>query len=78
MCDSVGMASYPQVLPRQRLPDPQRAEIGRRLRSEYERGASIRELCETSGYSIGRVRRLLTDAGTTFRTRGGHKLQARH
>ncbi|MFF2206230.1 helix-turn-helix domain-containing protein [Streptomyces sp. NPDC058145] len=41
------------------------------LRRAYDKGASIRALAEGCGHSYGFVYRLLTEAGTTLRTRGG-------
>jgi hypothetical protein len=49
----------------------ERAVVGEDLLRRYESGRSIREICKETGYSIGRVRRLLEDAGVTYRRRGG-------
>jgi hypothetical protein len=38
---------------------------------KYDSGASIRALAEETGRSYGGVHRLLEDAKTTFRSRGG-------
>ena len=53
------------------MSDAERAAVGQDLLRRYEAGASIREICRETGYSIGRVRRLLEDAGVTYRRRGG-------
>ena len=53
------------------MSDAERAAVGQDLLRRYEGGASIREICRETGYSIGRVRRLLEDAGVTYRRRGG-------
>jgi hypothetical protein len=53
------------------MSDDERASVGQDLLRRYEGGASIREICRETGYSIGRVRRLLEDAGVTYRRRGG-------
>ena len=45
-------------------------EIGRTLRKEYESGASISYLSTKYDYSIHRIRKYLTIAGTVFRKRG--------
>ena len=65
------MVTTPSLSRGQRLPDAERARIGAALLHEYESGKSIRQLCAATGYSIGRVRRLLEGAGVTFRGRGG-------
>ncbi|MCD2197622.1 helix-turn-helix domain-containing protein [Actinomycetospora endophytica] len=41
------------------------------LAAHYENGATIRGLADASGYSFGRVRELLLEAGVTLRRRGG-------
>jgi transposase-like protein len=38
----------------------------------YRGGYPIRDICTISGYSYGLVRRLLIEAGVTFRPRGGN------
>jgi hypothetical protein len=53
------------------MSDAERATVSQNLLRRYEGGASIREICRETGYSIGRVRRLLEDAGVTYRRRGG-------
>ena len=65
------MVTTPSLTKGQRLPDAERARIGTALLREYESGKSIRQLCASTGYSIGRVRRLLEGVGVTFRGRGG-------
>jgi len=45
-------------------------EIGKELRMRYEDGASIRDLAQETGYSIQRVRSLLTRAKATLRRQG--------
>lgn len=62
----------PVLAPHERLKPATSESVGRRLRSEYEAGTSIRELTEQTGYSITRVRTLLANAGTTLRERGKH------
>jgi hypothetical protein len=54
-----------------RMPVAEQERVGAELRKRYDAGQSIRELCSDTGYSIGRVRRLLQGAGVTFRARGG-------
>lgn len=53
------------------MPSADRTAVGQDLLHRYESGNSIREICRETGYSIGRVRRLLEDAGVTYRRRGG-------
>jgi hypothetical protein len=65
------MSKTPSLRRGQRLPENQRGKIGTELLRRYEQGRSVREICAETGYSIGRVRRLLQDAGVTFRARGG-------
>ncbi|HZZ49060.1 MAG TPA: helix-turn-helix domain-containing protein [Pseudonocardia sp.] len=65
------MAKTPSLRRGQRLAENQRNKIGAELLRRYEQGRSVREICTETGYSIGRVRRLLQDAGVTFRPRGG-------
>ncbi len=62
----------PVLAPHQRLSPATQESLGKALRSEYERGASIRDLAAQTGYSIGRVRTLLAGAGTALRERGKH------
>jgi N6-adenosine-specific RNA methylase IME4 len=62
----------PVLAPHQRLSPANKRTLGDALRHEYERGTSIRDLAAQTGYSIGRVRTLLTGAGATFRERGKH------
>ncbi len=53
------------------LNGPKREELARRLRIDYEAGATIRTLSEEIGRSYGCVHRLLLEAGATLRQRGG-------
>ncbi|MEU6184165.1 helix-turn-helix domain-containing protein [Streptomyces coeruleorubidus] len=50
---------------------PAREKLGADLRKAYDKGASIRTLAEGCGRSYGFVHRVLTEAGTTMRSRGG-------
>jgi Helix-turn-helix domain len=65
------MAKIPELQPGQRLSGPERDQVGADLLRRYRAGSSIRQICGETGYSIGRVRRLLVDAGVQFRGRGG-------
>lgn len=44
--------------------------VARILVEEYEAGASVQQLADSSGYSITRVRALLAKGGAEFRGRG--------
>ncbi|WP_306192222.1 MULTISPECIES: helix-turn-helix domain-containing protein [unclassified Streptomyces] len=52
-------------------PGPDRDKLAQDLKKKYDSGASIRALAEETGRSYGGVHRLLEDAKTTFRSRGG-------
>jgi Helix-turn-helix domain len=65
------MASLPALRPGQRLSGNDREAVAADLLEQYRAGSSIRQICHRSGYSIGRVRRLLIGAGVEFRSRGG-------
>ncbi|MCZ0981828.1 helix-turn-helix domain-containing protein [Streptomyces diastatochromogenes] len=53
-------------------PGPQRKHAAADLRRRYDANTSIRGLVRLTGKSYGFVYRLLTEAGTTFRPRGGN------
>jgi transposase len=65
------MTKVPRLPRGKRLRDKERSDVATELLRRYNAGKSIREICEETGYSIGRVRRLLEEAGVTFRRRGG-------
>lgn len=65
----------PPLQPHQRLDTDDYQAVAQRLKLEYDAGASIRELCEQTGYTITRVRSLLQTADVTFRDRGRHGSQ---
>ena len=71
------MAKTPELARNQRVTGAERAKLGNELLKRYQKGASIREICSETGYSIGRVRRLLVDAGVEFRGRGGTQGRSR-
>jgi N6-adenosine-specific RNA methylase IME4 len=66
-----GKIEVPRMLPHKRLSPEQTAVVGVELRRRYDGGASVRDIVADTGYSIQRVRSLLTSAGTQFRSRGG-------
>lgn len=65
-----GDLDVPHLAAHARLAEREAAKIGEALRESYEKGESIRDLADKSGYSIQRVRSLLQDAGATMRSRG--------
>ncbi len=67
-----GPLLVPSVKPHERLSREAQAALGVRLRKEYEAGASIREICAQTDYSISRVRALLDGAGVVYREPGRH------
>lgn len=50
-----------------------RNEMQAELRAAYEGGASVRKCMEISKKSYGATHRLLVEAGTTLRARGGER-----
>jgi N6-adenosine-specific RNA methylase IME4 len=60
----------PALLPNERVENERAAQIGEQLRLHYESGKSVRDLAADTGYSIQRVRTLLSLSGTTLRPRG--------
>lgn len=62
--------------PAQILPET-RHVLAAGLREEYEAGASIRHLAYQRHLAYGTIHRLLLEAGTTLRSRGGAR-QAGH
>lgn len=54
-----------------RLTGTARREFAASLRGKYENGTSIRALAEATGRSYGSVHRMLIEAGTRLRGRGG-------
>ncbi|MFI0451436.1 helix-turn-helix domain-containing protein [Actinomadura sp. 6N118] len=67
------------VEPRQRrsIAGHRRTEMSRRLKLEYEEGKTMRELAAQEGITEGMVRRLLQEAGTEIRPRGGAQRSGR-
>lgn len=67
-----GPLLVPALKPHERLAPENQVTIGNRLRAEYEAGASIRDISNQTGYSITRVRALLSGVGVEFREAGKH------
>lgn len=53
-----------------RINQESRIAIAQALKQEYESGSSVRELAAYHGYSIQKIRTLLREADTNFRSRG--------
>jgi len=60
----------PRLFPYERLPRDFAQNLAGFLREEYDKGRSIRDLATYTGYTIGRIRRLLELTGVVFRARG--------
>lgn len=60
----------PLLLPNEHLEQKRAEAMGKKLRNLYLQGESVRELTESTGYSIQRIRALLKAAGTPMRPRG--------
>ena len=54
-----------------RITGETRAKLASELRSQYEKGASIRALAESTGRSYGFVHRVLSESEVPLRGRGG-------
>jgi hypothetical protein len=54
-----------------RVTGANRDKLAADLKKEYESGASIRSLAESTGRSYGFVHRLLSESGVSLRGRGG-------
>lgn len=67
---------FPSLEPNERMSGWLSDRVARILVEEYEAGASVQQLTESSGYSITRVRALLTKGGAEFRGRGRPKSPA--
>ncbi|HEY2763377.1 MAG TPA: helix-turn-helix domain-containing protein [Pseudonocardiaceae bacterium] len=65
------MTEIDRIPPKTNLRGDQRIEIREQFKAAYERGATVKELAEATGRSYGSVHKLLVEAGTTFRGRGG-------
>ena len=54
-----------------RITGSDRTKLATEIKSQYRKGASIRELAETHGRSYGFMHRMLSEAGAPLRQRGG-------
>lgn len=61
---------FPALEPNERMSGWLSEKVAKILVEEYEAGASVQQLAISSGYSITRVRALLTKGGAHFRGRG--------
>lgn len=69
------MADLPPIDKSTRVTGKARISLTAKLRREYQRGASIRELADQLGRSYGFVHRILSESGVTLRGRGGRPRQ---
>jgi len=60
----------PEFFPNQHIVDDVAEVLSIELKRQYEAGASVRELVDSSGYSVQRVRSLLAMGATQMRPRG--------
>lgn len=60
-----GLSQRKQIV----LVEPERGRVGKQMRARYESGETIRTLAAETGYSFGRIRSLLLEAGTELRPR---------
>lgn len=56
---------------RRSLVGDERAELAKNLREKYLSGRTVRQLAEAHSLSYGRTQKLLLEAGTEMRPRGG-------
>lgn len=49
-----------------------RVELGRRIKTMYEAGMSLRQISRELNWSYGAVHRLANEAGVVMRSRGGN------
>ncbi|WP_436839127.1 helix-turn-helix domain-containing protein [Nonomuraea angiospora] len=66
-----------QVKKHVRIVGAERAQLAAAVAGRYAAGGSVREIAESIGRSYGFVHRLLEEAGTTLRSRGGNRRSAR-
>jgi len=64
------ISRVPRLEPNVRLDADFAGQLGGKLREQYDAGKSIRQLTVDTGYSIARIRSLLEQAGTVFRSPG--------
>jgi predicted transcriptional regulator len=54
-----------------RIAGPDRAKLATEIKTQYRKGASIRQLAEAHGRSYGFMHRMLSESGVPLRQRGG-------
>lgn len=54
-----------------RVTGKDRDKLAAALKKKYDKGATVRQLHAETGRSFGAIQKLLEDAGTTMRPRGG-------
>src|SRR5690606_29509865 len=62
--------SFPSLEPNERMSEWLATRVAKVLAEEYDSGSSVQQLVDATGYSISRVRALLTKGGVEFRRRG--------
>lgn len=65
------IAHMPPLTKGRRISGQERDALTAKLRKQYDKGVSIRELASETGRSYGFVHRLLVESGTQLRGRGG-------
>ncbi|MFE5300076.1 helix-turn-helix domain-containing protein [Streptomyces sp. NPDC056632] len=75
--DGADQFEWPLARGKRLRPGPQRDHAAADLRRRYDADASIRDLINLTGRSYGFVHRLLTEAGTPLRPRGGDQRSKR-
>ncbi|HKS45605.1 MAG TPA: helix-turn-helix domain-containing protein [Amycolatopsis sp.] len=71
------MRYFADIGSRARIIGSTRKLLGADLRKRYEKGTSVRALANSIGRSYGFTNRLLKEAGTTMRKRGGVRIRRR-
>lgn len=69
-------ASITTIEKGKRVTGEEREKLKAALRAKYEAGATVRSLHEQTGRSFGAIQKLLEEAGTTMRPRGGARKSA--
>lgn len=65
-----GGAILPTLKPSEHIPNDVASALSAELKLRYDKGQSVRQIADESGYSIQRVRALLSSAETAMRPRG--------
>ncbi len=68
--DGGAIDSFPPLEPNERMSSWLSERVAKIVAEEYENGASVQQLADSTGYSVQRVRALLVKGGAEFRGRG--------